>query len=267
MKSYVSNFTIHLGPVTTTGKLVAVRLSKTKSSNAKPQLRYVSPDGNPVEQRYRDVTTGKFFEVGDLSKGAVNDAGTGMTVVDEEALAEANKSLLPKDVMKLTVHKVEEVEESIFPADSNAYVFYPNEDNPTNKGWADFITTALREAGDRFAFLANMNLRNSEGLYRLSIWRGNLIVQKQLYPSDLNDHHVRSERQPDHVVAKAIAAVNTLAEPFDPDTYKSDVAARIAQLVADTEANGGVSPKPAGAASTAAVAVFDLSDALDDMFT
>lgn len=265
MKSYVSNFTIHLGPVTTTGKLVAVRLSKPKSSNSKPQLRYVSPDGNPVEQRYRDVTTGAFYEVGDLSKGAVNESG-GMTVVDEEALAEANKSLLPKDVMKLTVHKVEEVEESIFPADSNAYVFIPNEENPTNKGWADFITTALREAGDRFAFLANMNLRNSEGLYRLSLWRGNLIVQKQLYPSDLNDHAVRTERQPDHVVAKAIAAVNSLAEPFDPDTYKSDVAARIAQLVADTEANGGVTPKQAGAASTAAVANFDLDSALDELF-
>lgn len=264
MKSYVSNFVIHLGPVTTTGKLVAVRVSKTKSSNSKPQLRYVSPAGNPVEQRYRDVTTGDYYEVGDLSKAAVIEDK--VTVVDADALAEANQSLLPKDVMNITVHKLEEVEEAIFPADSNAYVFYPNEDDPTNKGWADFITTALREAGDRFAFLANLNLRNNEGLFRLSLWRGNLIVQKQLYPNDLNDHKVRSERQPDHIVAKAIAAVNSLAEPFDPDTYSSDVANRIAQLVAETEANGGVSPKPAGAASTAKVATFDLDSALDDMF-
>jgi non-homologous end joining protein Ku len=265
MKSYVSSFTIHLGPVTTTGRLVAVRLPKPKSTYTKPQLKYVSPDGNPVEQRYRDVTTGEIYEVDALSKGTATESGS-MIVVDEQALQDANVSLLPKDVMNVTVHDATEVEGSIFPADSNAYVFYPKEDDPTNKGWADFVTAALTEAGGKFAFLGNMNLRNSEGMFRLSIWRGHLIVQKQLYPGELNDHNVKNDRLSKNIRSKAVAAVASLVQPFDPDEYKNDVAERLSELVSETEANGGVAPKKAGAASLAKVAQFDLDSALDEMF-
>ncbi len=117
MKNYVSNFTIHLGPVSTTGKLIAVRLPKAKSTYSKPQLKYVSPNGNPVEQRYRDMSTGEIFEVAALSKASIDTDTGAATVVDEELLKEANTSQLPKDVMNVTVHRIKEVEDSIFPAD------------------------------------------------------------------------------------------------------------------------------------------------------
>lgn len=249
MKAYVDTFTIELGPASTKGTLVGVRGSGT----SKPTFKYVSPSGDPVKQVYRDEA-GNVFDVGDLSKATVTDDKE-LKVVDEEALAAAKKSPLPKDVMTLTVHQAADVEDHMFPSASNAYVFYPDLTNPSNKGWYDFILTAVQDR--RIAFMATVNLRNYEGLYRLTSWRGHLVIQKMSYPEELNSHDTVEVKLSVADRKKALAMIDSLAVPFDIDTYRDATVARL-QAVQDAALSGTILPKP-----VAEVPVFDLSAAMD----
>lgn len=254
IKKYVSKFTIHLGNATATGCLLPIRATVSK-----PKFKMVSPDGNPVSQRYLDVVNGNLYEPSECHRGIEDDDGA-VKLVDNDVLAETKKSALAKDVMNVTVHPLEDVETQLFPSDNNAYIFQPDAADPVNKGWADFITAAV--GSSKLAFLGTINLRGHEGLFRLSVWRGHLVVQKQLYPADLNPHEQAERTLTQALTKKAVTVAEAMVQPFDPDSYRSDVEARVDALAAEVLAgNGPVAAKPAKTTTVE----FDLSSALDDM--
>ena len=55
------------------------------------------------------------------------------------------RSALAKDVINLTVHDADAVNDSLFPADTNAYVFEPDFSDPVNIQWHSLITALLAE--------------------------------------------------------------------------------------------------------------------------
>lgn len=261
LNTYVNKLTIHLGPVTAIGKLVGV--PKSKTAEGKPEFHYVSPAGNRVVQRYLDEQTGEYFIQDELSTGFEREDGT-MQALDSEALAEVKEAGLPVNVFNVTVHPAHEVNDQIFPSKNTPYVFYPDEEDPKNKGWADFIRTAAETEG--YALLGKMRLGKktaAEHLYRITVWRGHIVIQHQLFPSQLKPHEVVQNNVPASTRAKALGAVQQLCEPFNGDTYTDDVLTRLKEYVADAEASG-VSAPPKQVSKP--VEEFDLDSALDDLF-
>jgi hypothetical protein len=96
MTTYVGGFVLRLGPISTTGKLVSVTVSKSKSA---PSFKLTTPDGLPVEQMYRDPN-GKLYLPGELCKAATTDEGA--VIVDKAGLDAAKASLLPQNVLSAT---------------------------------------------------------------------------------------------------------------------------------------------------------------------
>jgi non-homologous end joining protein Ku len=260
LNKYVSKLDIHLGQVTVSGALYPIRKSKGKGSGyVKPQL--VSPAGNPVKQYYKDEATGEFWLPGECNKGVVKDDDS-VVVLDTELLQEAKASELPKNVMVLSVHDQAEVEGQLFPSDNNAYILYPDSDNPINAKWGEFITAAVSGSEGELAFLGMINLKNHEGLFRLTTWRGHLVVQKQLYPDELNPHEPLALDIPAKTADKAIAVAHKMKTVFEPGAYRDESQDRIALLAEETAAG----KRPTAATKTkAATPDFDLDAALDDL--
>lgn len=260
INKYVSDLTIRLGPIQTTGALLGVRKSAKKAG--KPQMKYVSPEGRDVEQRYVDAE-GNVFKVEQLEKAAVVKDSTDEDValkVSKAAVEEAKASKLPKNVVNLTVHDAVDVERELYPSDANAYVFLPDDDDPANVQWYELLVKLVGES-DR-AFVSVANIRNHEGLYRLTTWRGRLVLQRHLYPSEVNDHQaldtgVEIDKA---TLGKARKMVDKLAVPFDADEYRDSVAERLAEVQRAFQAGERefVAPEPEPEAKG-----IDLSAALD----
>ena len=255
MKKYVTNFTIHLGTATVSGSLFPIR---AKSTAARPKL--VSPHGNPVSQRYLDVVTEEIFQPAECVRGVEKDDGS-IALIETEDLALAKASQLPKDIMNVTVHDASEVESFLFPSDNNAYILYPTTADPINKNWGDFIVSAVAGSEGKLAFLATVNLRGHEGLFRLTTWRGHLVIQKQLYPADLNPHDQYAPELTKKMQSKAVQVAQAMVKPFDPATYRDSVAERVNELAEASEA-GVARPKKT---AKPAQPDFDLGSAMDDM--
>ena len=249
MTSYVSAFVIHIGPATVAGRLVGIRNPEPKEE----KTSLVSPAGEVVKQVYR-TDLGEIFERSELGNAVIDEDGA-TKVLDAEALKAARESVLPKNIMNVTVHPRADVDDQIFPSDNNAYVFYPDANDPANKLWADALTTAI--AKDDMAYMGVVNLRNHEGLFRLSVWRGHMIIQKMLYPEMLKPHEFAPIE--DTVTSKKLAAVMAeLVTPFVPEEYQDSIAKAKAEVVAAAEAGTTiVVSKP-----KANDAVFDLDAAL-----
>lgn len=251
ISNHVKDFAINLGPVTTYGSLKAVRKSEAKAG--KPKFHYAAPDGVRVEQRYLHPGTGELFEVKELRR--VQETPEGDKLVDQEELAQAKEGVLPKDVLTLSVYNYEEVIDYLWPSKNNAYVFYPHVKNKANVGWSLFLRTAVSEPGLVFLGMSKIKTAN-EAVYRLTTWRGRLVVQHMCFPAELNDHEVDETLLEGNLRNKAIAKARSLVEPFDPAKYRDLLSERLSELGEGQP--GEVKPK-----AVQAEAEFDLDAALD----
>lgn len=227
VRSYRSNFTIRCGPATTVGRLIPIRHPKP----AEPNI--CSPDYTAVEQFYRDGD-GNLWKPDQLPRGIKQKDGT-FIPVDKDAIKEAKKSELPKNVLDLSVYPVKDVVDKIFPSDNNCYVFdtlqkdkkgVPIKDDPVNVEWHDFIYHILDKGN--VALLGRANFSDVEGLYQLFIYQGNLAIQKMLYPEDLNQYEPRKISLSPAVKKKALAVAKSLTREFDADNYRNHIAERVA---------------------------------------
>lgn len=239
MKSYVSDFTISLGALSWSGSLVGVR-----DTDQGPKFKLISPDGNSVKQYYLDEITQKYFLPGELHKSFIQgDEQTTMTQDVVKAIGESEK---PKNILPVTVHSAAEVDEYLYPADSNGYVFVPNIKVPELQRIFNALLVVLDTENKTLVGICN--LQNHEGLFRLSVWRGQLVLQKQCYPADIREHTIdvitivdtKDETwTPYHVLGADVAAVTKMftkqSQPFDPETYKNEIAAKQFALLADPD--------------------------------
>lgn len=215
MKAYVSSFVLRLGPISTAGRLVQIQVPKTKTSVS---YHWATPEGKAVKQVYVD-DDGNAYTTKELVKSL--DSDEGIVVVDAEAIAESKKSDLAPNEIELTVHTAEEVERQLFPSDSNAYVFQPDTASPANKKWHDFIAASLDSS--RSALVGMCNLKNYEGLYRVTLWRGQLVLQKQLFPAEINEHEVVKVPATSDEISRGLAVLEKLTQPFDAGEYRNTV--------------------------------------------
>jgi len=259
-RAYVGSFTIHFGPATTTGRLLPVR-----SAESAPKLHYCTPGGEPVKQCYIDAD-GKTYFHDELGRATMDDDGN-LIPIDRDAVDQAKASDLPLNILNITAHNSEDIDRFLFPSNNNAYIFDPVIkngkniiDDPVNQQWHDFLNVIIRDSGA--VFIGRCNLRNHEGLFRLSHYQGYLTVQKMLYPEDLNQYEPVHPELDALVRDKALAVVRNLVQAFDPSEYSNVIAERLSQ-VADQDFDISAVDMPVKSEP----ATIDLSDALDSFLS
>lgn len=260
-RAYVGSFTMHFGPATTTGRLMPIR-----TPDRSPKLHYCTQDGQPVRQCYVD-SDGKTYFAEELGRATMDDDGN-LVPVNTEAINQAKTSELPLNILNLVAHNSSDVEQFLFPSNNNAYIFEPvvknasNKiiDDPVNRQWHDFLNVVVRDSNA--VFMGRCNLRNFEGLFRLSHYQGYLVVQKMLYPEDLNQYEPMTPELDPLVLDKALSVVENMVQPFNPDTYNNVIADRvIAASSADFD------PTALSTADESRSTSIDLADALDSFLS
>ena len=229
INKWVADLTLRLGPITVNGYLSGVRMSATKAK--KPTFKSVSPAGKPVKQVYQD-DDGNVFQKGDLGKAAVvknddNDEET-LVPVDVKAIEEAKESALPNNVVNLTVHPSAQVDRELYHAETNGYVFTPHTDDPTNVAWYRLL--AHLSSNPNNAFVSVAQIRNNEGLYRVFNWNDRIVLQRVLYPHEVNTYE-EFDCGPVQVdsatLAKGENMLAKLMQPFDAEDYRNSVTERL----------------------------------------
>lgn len=243
LRAYVSEFIITLGPIMTTGKLYNVKAAGTDSFN---KFKNLCPDcKTPTAVKQRLVCEDTLglpqdqwhaHEGSEMLKGKELEDGTLIQVSPDE-LAAARASELPDNVLTITPHNREKVWNATWTAD-NAYVFVPK---VVNEYYA--LMVELIRSGD-LAYVGMCNLRNSEGLFRLDVWREMIVVQKLVWPEDCNEIDPVGGDCDQETVDQFRAVLTKKQIDFDTDKYRSSVKE---QVVAMTEAiaGGAIAPKPA----------------------
>lgn len=229
MNAYVSQLTMQFGSATTIGSLFGIRATDNSG-----KYKLCSPEGQRVHQMYQD-DEGNLFEYDELKRGKLNEETNTVDIVSEEDIKSAKESKLPDNVITLTAHDKNEIDEFLFPSGSQAYIFKPVVKNgkkviedPINVQWYDFINTILRETDT--ALIGKCNLRNHEGLFRLGRYKGYITLQKQMYPEELNqfDEWTSSLELP--VRNKANELSRKAIKTFEPKKYEDEVKKRLVKL-------------------------------------
>jgi non-homologous end joining protein Ku len=251
---------MHFGPATTTGRLLPIRLP-----DAAPKLHYCTPEGQPVKQCYIDTDSKTYFP--DELGRAVMDEDGNLVQVDAEAVTAAKTSDLPLNVINLTAHNADEVERFLFPSNNNAYIFDPviknssNKiiDDPVNTQWHDFMNVLVRDS--EATFVGVCNLRNHEGLFRLSHYQGYIVIQKMLYPENLNQYEPIRPELDATVRDKALSVVRSMVQPFDPEAYRNSVTERLLEVTSADFDPTTATPR------VEASATLDMASALDSFLS
>lgn len=213
LKTYAKSFTIHVGPLSMRGKLTSVQAPVTRGKGG-GSYKTCSPNKQPVTQVWRDPDD-NIWETSDLQKYIEGEDGE-MLIVDQEAVKEAKVSQLPKNLMVAAVHKISDMDE-LWPSNGkNSYVFEPDAADPRNTMLAEVFTRAL--SSGKYGIIALINLQNHEGLFRLIVWRGRLVLQPQIYTDKINPHEEHEFR----VESKATKKVQNLFEKLESDFAASD---------------------------------------------
>ena len=233
VRAQSSDFTIRLGSATTNGRLIPIR--KSRGELYGPEAKLCTPTLGPVSQVYRD-NDGNIWNKEDLERGFQQKDGSFIPINADE-LTQAKESPLPKNVLNLTAHPIEDVERWLFPSDNNAYVFdtmkkekkgTPVKEDPVNTQWHDFILTILTDGN--VALIGQCNFQGNEGLFRLLNYQGNLAIQRQLYPAELNQYDARTPSLSAAVKKKALSVAKNITQEFDPESYRNTAAERIAAV-------------------------------------
>lgn len=233
--THAGRFILRLGNLTTQGRLLSLR---TSQGDKETKFTLATPEGKPVHQQYVD-DEGRSYAFDELERTMVS--GDTTKLVTKEAIAEAKKSNLPPNSMRLTVHEADQVAGQIFPAANNAYVFEVGRragdrkpflhDEPEWEKHGALIAAALKDTTKVFLGIANIS--SSEGLYRLSLHGGLMIVQRQLYPENLNRFDIDYEaiaKVPSKSKTNIKAMIQNMVTPFDPEEYRSTLEDRLAQI-------------------------------------
>lgn len=257
MNAYVSQLTMNFGSASTVGSLFGIR-----ATDRSGKYKLCTPTGDRVRQVYVD-DVGNLFEYEDLERGTLDEETNKVEIVEDSDIKAAKESKLEANVITLTAHDKNDIEEYLFPSGNQAYIFKPVVkkgkkviDDPANVQWYDFINTILRETDT--ALIGKCNLKNHEGLFRLGRYQGYITLQKQMYPEELNrfDEWTSSLELP--IRNKANELSRRAIKGFEPASYEDDVKKRLVKL------SPGAAPKSRAVDLAPAVSEFSLMEALED---
>lgn len=238
-RSYCKQFTMTLGPATTTGKLFAIRKAK------KDGFKLVTPDMRPVHQLWVDNDNKTYTKI-ELGRAIEAKDENGEDILLPAPEKEQVESLLPLNDFNISIHAADDVSKFLFPDENQAYEFYPVRtdsknkviNDPVNDQWYEFIKAIAKDP--EVALLGECNLQGHEGLFRLGIFRDEIYLQKQMYPDELNQYEDldRSVQIPQNLDVEARKFARAKVEPFDPRTFSNRKSA-----VIDAIRNGTYEPR------------------------
>lgn len=231
-KAVASDFRLHLGVMTIVGKAYPIRKSEKSGAGPKVEVKFASPLGNPVNRVWRDAVTLAVHEEGELKRQVISDGKS--VILDASDVKAQTASDLPKNIMTVTVHNAEDVQSQVFSTADNAYIFAVDPKDPDNVKWHNIVVTALRDNPNK-VLMGLCNFNNAECVFKLDLFRGYLIFQKQLTPDEINQHPDRAPWADVRVTPERVAGMAKLFDkwtvPFDPADYKKSILEKRAALV------------------------------------
>lgn len=255
MRTYVGSMTLRFSAMTVRGRLMPVY--KSEESNIK---MCVPGKGVPVYQKYLD-DEGNLYDRNELGRAVVDEDGV-MTEINADALEAAKISGLPSNILTMTAHEPESIEQYLQPDSTKAYLFEPVikegkkiKDDPENDHYHDLLNVMVRDSG--LVFVGYANIHGSEGVYRVGMYQGHLTVQRQVFPEKLNQFEVIHPAVSAGEREKLLAIARGSVREFNPEEYKSKVRDAIeAVKSADFDPSSTVIAEPRA---------IDFSAALDQM--
>lgn len=189
-------------------------------------------DVHGASQHYVCDQHGDVGTVGDMAHRKEVSKGNFILVTEDEVAA-AKRVDLDKGVLSLAVHPISDVEKFTFPYGS-AYVFVPSARDPLH----GVLLAILSDPDCEYALMGEMTgVRGGVKLVRLEAWHGNLVIQELLRPEDTNEFDATAPATDPKHVSMALNLVATMAEDFDPETYKNRTRERVKALV-EAKLNG-----------------------------
>jgi len=236
-RSYRSGISLSYGMFTVQGSLYA-----PKESNATVSLVSLCPtcgrdDPTKIHER-NDCPNGHGpFTRDELTLKGVME-GRGKTAVPrcvgtKEEINALKKSEVPASTFDFQIHYADEVESATFPG-GTAYVFVPAKAGEFDAVLREIVGHDGRmPVGERArCLLSEVNLDDSVKLFQLRVWRGNILLQELIRPTELKSFPVVesscSERNRDLL----LRAFEQDTQAFDASSYSSKVNDRLAEFVA-----------------------------------
>lgn len=165
-----------------------------------------------------------------------------LSIVTEEEIAEVRtgdsdteKKVAPK--LHLSVHPSSQVNRRSWPT-GNSYWFEPNTGSEQSYGLLNDLV-----GEDDLAFVGTIVLRKQEKLVRLVRAEFGIVIEEIFRPEQIYDFVAPDTDYKGELIGVALDLVEKLKADFDPATYKSKVADRMAELVASKQgAEGTTAP-------------------------
>ena len=227
-RAYVGEMLLAIGPVTTVGRLVPVLMS---TRNEVREYRYVCPacdDPTIPTQGYSCPNGHGPFPASEMHRAKVLDDKLAKVSVEEYDAARTVTDL-PLNTFRATVVDAESFEALTWDA-ANAYVFQPRQ---VDEHYG--LLLRMLEESEGKAFISVANLQNNEGFYRLALWAGNIVVQKVMWPDEVNHFDAPRVTVSDESVDAALAMLDRITVEFQPEQFTSQVKAQLAALAESLE--------------------------------
>lgn len=227
VRAYVGagGFTISLGPLNLIGRLIPVLAT---GSQDYADFCVVCPEcPEPVRPRqgYTCENGHGPYPLADLDRA--RDTDDGLVRVTKEEYEAARHSDLPLNHCRVSVHPAEQVDTLTRPS-GQGYVFIPDVDSREHD-----LVLALSMADQ--ALVAAVNVRHFEGLYRLQSWNGNLVLQRLLWPKELNEFAPREIDVDAAHLDAGLTMLDRLSDDFEPEDYVATTRQKLEALNAALE--------------------------------
>jgi len=232
VRAYAHGVTVRLGLISIVGSLYPIQKGEKEV-----KASFASPDHNPVTRVYKDAVTGRMYDESELAR-SVSTADGVSKIVDAAALKALRQSEQTKNLMDVTIHPIADISQASFPSNHSAYLFQAD---PASAQAANFLIRALDDEQE-LAVMGVMNLRHYEGLYRLLLWRNQLVIQRYMFADDVQPHDTKdlpAESKQSDLLRQVMAK---LVKPFDAATYRNEQTIRIREAVQVLEVTGALTP-------------------------
>lgn len=226
-RAYSSGVTIRLGLVTMSGDLLTLT---QPNSSKKDGSRMVCPQcrtARPVTQRYVCEHNDKHgpFRPDEVDRALTDPTSGELQKVDTLALDEAKKSVLPDKDIDIQVHRREDVTECTYPS-GHAYLFRPNHADGMYSILLDYIPQH-----PELIFVAKTAIKRSDKFVQLDVGlNGHMLVRELIWPEDMKVFDAFRGTYKDKEMQLAENLIDESTDDFDPEEYRKDSRARIAEL-------------------------------------
>jgi hypothetical protein len=222
LRSFIADYHLRLGPAIAFGHIFTIKDAEATASGHK----MCSPEGKPVFQMYH-TEDGETYYPNETARASVDSDGT-YHLLSEEELDAAGETKLTNNELNLTVHEAA-VLDTLIPSNTS-YVFEPGRkmgkvwkmDDPANLDWYRFLVTATQIKD--LCLLGVGVVKGYEGLYRLTTWGPNLVMQRYCFPNEIHSE-IPTDGTPEGLrgakKTKVVSLVKSMVSEYDAANYRN----------------------------------------------